>query len=85
MRQMHRQHQDVRDALVAFALEMVLGQPEHVVAAAVHELGDRGGLVEDGHELLVGQPAVVDRCGAQAVVVEINVASIQAAKSRDHV
>ena len=38
--QVHGQHQDVRDALVALALEVVLGQPEDVVAAAVHQLGD---------------------------------------------
>ena len=41
VRQVHRQHQDVRDALVALVLEVVLGQPERVVAELVHHLARR--------------------------------------------
>ena len=37
--------------LVALVLEMVLGQPQRVVAEPVHLLGDRLGLVEDAGEL----------------------------------
>ena len=37
---MHGQHQDVGDALVAFVLEMVLGEPERVEAQRIHLLGD---------------------------------------------
>ena len=48
MRQVQRRHQHVRDALVAFVLEMVLGHPEGVVAEPVHQLRHRLGLVEDG-------------------------------------
>ncbi len=44
--EMHRQHQDVGDALVAFSLEMVLGEPERVVAECVHATGHGLGLGE---------------------------------------
>ena len=53
MRQVHREHQDVGDALVAFALEVVLGEPERVEAEAVHRLRDRLGRVEHADQLLV--------------------------------
>ncbi len=42
-----------RDALVALALEVVLGEPEDVVARAVHQLRDLGRLVERRHQPLV--------------------------------
>ena len=48
MRQMHRQHQDVGYALVAFMLEMVLGEPERVEPQRIHLLGDGLGLLEHG-------------------------------------
>ena len=78
------QHQDVRDALVPLALEVVLGQPEDVVAGPVHELGDGLALREDRRQVLVGQPAVVDGRAVEALVVQIDVAREQAAEARDH-
>ena len=48
VRQVHRHHQDVGDALVAFMLEVVFGHPERVVAQAVHQLRHGLRLIEDG-------------------------------------
>ena len=78
------QHQDVRDALVAFALEVVLGQPEGVVAGPVHQLGDRLALRKHRRQILVGEPAIVRRRAVKPLVVQIDVAREQAAKTRDH-
>ena len=44
VRQMHRAHKHIRQAFVAFRLEVVLGEPEGVVAVGVHRLGDGVGL-----------------------------------------
>ncbi len=49
--------QHVGDALGAFALEMVLGHPERVVAEPVHQLGHGLGLVERGGEVVVADSA----------------------------
>ncbi len=51
-------------SLAAFAaLAVGFGQPEDVVANAVHQGGDGRGLVlaDHGHQLLVRQPEFVDR------------------------
>ena len=77
--EVQRQHQHVGDALVAFALEVVLGEPVDVVAGAVHQLGDGFGLGEHRGQVVVGQPALVHRCPGQPLVVEIDVAREQAA------
>jgi hypothetical protein len=78
------QHQDIRDALVSLALEVVLGQPEGVVAGPVHELRDGLALGKHRRQILVGEPAVVGRSAVQPLVVQIDVTREQAAKSRDH-
>jgi hypothetical protein len=82
--QVQGQQQHVGDALVPFALEVVLGQPEGVVAGAVHELGDGLGLGEHRGQVLVGQPALVDRRAVQALVVQIHVTREQAPEAPDH-
>ena len=51
MREVHRQHQHVRDALVALRLEVMLGHPQRVLAELVHQLGDGLGLVEHAGEM----------------------------------
>ena len=84
MAEMESQHQHVRDALVPFALEVVLGQPEDVVAGPVHELRDGLALREHRGQALVGQPAVVRGRALEPFVVQIDVAREQAAESRDH-
>ena len=84
VRQMNRQHQDVRYDLISFALEMVLREPENVVAFAIHKRGDGGSLVEDGHQLLVRQPALVHGRGVQAMPIEVHVAGVQATEASNH-
>ncbi len=83
--QMDRQQQDVGQALVAFALEVVLGQPEGVVTVPIQRAGDGGRLVECRQQPLVREPAGVDRRRVEANVVEIYVAGVQAAETGDHV
>src|SRR5262249_51309261 len=82
--EVQRQHQHVRDALVALALEVVLREPERVVAGPVHQLRDGFALREHRSEMFVGQPAIVDRRPVEAFVVQIDVAREQASESRDH-
>ena len=76
VRQVHADHQDVRQALVALVLEVVLGQPERVVAVLVHAARDGLGLREDGRQVLVGVAALVGRRGVLAHVAEIDVAGV---------
>jgi hypothetical protein len=79
------QHQHVGNALVPLALEVVLGQPEGVVAGPVHQPGDGLALREHRGQVVVGQPASVHRSAVQSLVVQVDVARVQAAKPRDHV
>jgi hypothetical protein len=62
----------IRKDLVAFALKVMLGRPEHIVAEVVHRLRD----VLHGHEHLaqpfVGIAPVVGRRAVQADVVELD-------------
>jgi hypothetical protein len=82
--QMHRHHQEVGDALGAFALEMMLGHPEAVVAEAVHQLGHVLGLAQRGGQMPVVVAPLVDRRAAIADVVEVGMAGKQAVKLGDH-
>ena len=84
MREVQRRHQHVRDALIALALEMVLGHPEGAVAEPVHQLGHRLGLVEYGGQLLVGQAALVHRDPAIADIVHVDMTGKQAVEFGDH-
>ena len=54
MGEVDEEHQEVGDALVAFALEVVFGAPKGVETEFVHGGGEGCGLVEDGGELVVG-------------------------------
>src|SRR5215470_10267139 len=51
----------VRENLVAFALEVMLGGPQHVEAEFVHELGDDTRRVKGFAQALVGIAAVIRR------------------------
>ena len=84
MAQVHGQHQDVGDALVALSLEVVLGHPEGVVAGPVHQLGHGLRLVEDRRQVLVGQPPVVDRRALQPRVLKVHVPRKKAPKPGNH-
>ncbi len=72
--EVQRHHHDVGDALVAFALEMMLGHPEGVVAETVHELRHALRLVEDGGELLVRIAPLVGGRRVLAHVAKVDVA-----------
>jgi hypothetical protein len=82
--EVERRHQDIRDALVAFVLKMVLGHPERIVADAIHQLGHRLGLVENAGELFVPKATVVHRSAAVADIVQVDVSSEQAVEFRNH-
>ena len=55
MGEMHGGHKHVGDALVAFGLEVVFGEPEGVVAVGVHSLGDGVLLGVGGDEVFVAE------------------------------
>jgi hypothetical protein len=82
--QVHRQHQQVGDALGAFGLEMVFRHPEGVVAQPVHLLGVGDRLVQCTSELLVGIPTVVDRRAEIAEILHVDGADIGAVELGDH-
>ena len=75
---MDGEHEDVRYALVALPLEVVLREPHGVESAVVEGPGDCLGLVEDACQPLVGEPAVVDGKAIEADVVQVDVSRVQA-------
>ncbi len=84
MREMHGEHQDVGQALVALALEGVLGQPEGAVAVLVHAAGDGLGLREDRGQVLVRIAALVGGGGHLPHVGKIDVAGVDGGELGDH-
>ena len=81
----HRKHQNVGQDLIPFALEVMLGQPQRVPAEFVHLPRDRLGLLKDGSELIVGEPALISGRGILAKVRHVNVAGIDGHEFADHV
>ena len=84
MRQVHRHQDVVGDAFGAFALEVMLGHPETVVAEAVHQLGHGLGLAERGRQVRVPVAPLVDGRAAVANVVEVGMAGKKAVELGDH-
>ena len=84
VRQVHRQHEDVGYAFVAFVLEMVLGEPERVEPQRIHLLGDGFGLLEHGGQLLIGVAALVGGRRVLSHVGEIDVARVDGNELGDH-
>ena len=74
----------VRQAFVAFVLEVVLGGPQRVVAALVHHLGNVARGEEDFAEALVRVAAVVGRGAVETDVVEVDLADIEDVEAFDH-
>ena len=74
----------VRQALVAFTLKVVLGGPQRVVAEVVHRLGDVAGGEEDLGEAVVGIAAVVGGGAVEADVVEVDLADVEDVEAFDH-
>src|SRR5262249_17417188 len=75
---------EVGKALVALALEMVFGRPQHVVAETVHELRDvaRGG--EGLPQAFGGIAPVVGRRAGKADIVELDLADIEHVEVSNH-
>ena len=82
--EMHRDHQDVGQALVALMLEVMLRQPEGVEAHRIHLLGYGFRLVEDRRQLLVGIASLVGGRSVLAHVAQINVPGIHRNELPDH-
>ena len=76
MGEVNEEHQQVGDALVTFALEVVFGAPKGVETKFIHRFCEGCGLVEDGCELFVGQPSFVCGCAGVADVVHVDAASV---------
>ena len=78
-------HKDgVGNAFSAFALEVMLGHPETVVAKAIHERGHGLGLAQRSCEVGVRVTPLVDRRSAITDVVEVGMTGIEAVKLGDH-
>src|SRR5262245_57616852 len=78
-------HKDgVGNAFSAFALEVMLGHPETVVAKAIHERGHGFGLAQRSCEVGVRVTPLVDRRSAITDVVEVGMTGIEAVKLGDH-
>src|SRR5260370_20365621 len=78
-------HKDgVGNAFTAFALEVVLGHPETVVAKAIHERGHGLGLAQRSCEVGVRVTPFVDGRSAITDVVEVGMTGIEAVKLGDH-
>ena len=71
-----RELDQVREALVAFPLEVVLGRPQGVVAEVVHELGDVARRPEGLGELLVAIAAGVGRRALPSNVLELDLSDV---------
>ena len=69
--------QEVGQAFVAFALEVVLGEPQGVIAEAVGGLGYLVGDGEGGGEVLVGEKAVVGGGARVAEIIDVDVACVE--------
>ena len=75
----------VRQALIAFVLEVMLGGPQRVVAGFVHHAGDPACGPEHLGEAIVGIAAVIGGRALQADIVEVDLTDIQHVKAFDHV
>src|ERR1700722_16309066 len=84
MRQMQRHQQNVRDALGAFALKMMLGHPERVEPETVHRASHLLSFGKRGGQMIVVVTAIVDRCAAVADILEIDVPGVKTVEFRDH-
>jgi hypothetical protein len=78
-------HKDgVGNAFSAFALEVMLGHPETVVAKAIHERGHGLGLAQRSCKVRVRVTPLVDGRPAITDVVEVGMTGIEAVKLGDH-
>ena len=83
VRQMHRQQDDVGQALGAFRLKVVLGHPERAIAQAVHRLRLGFGLVVRGDELVVAVVPRIHRRAQVTNVFQVDMAGVGTVELRD--
>jgi len=79
-----RELDEVREALVAFVLEVVLRRPQRVIAELVHQLGD---VARDEERLAEPLVAVAPGVGGRALhpdVLELDLADVEHVESLDH-
>ena len=81
---MHRHHQDIGNALVAFVLKVVFRHPEGVVAQPVHKLRHRLGFVEHGDQMFVRKATVIHGCTAIADIGHVDVTGEQTIELGNH-
>ncbi len=84
MGRMRGAHEDVRDALIAFVLEMVFGQPERVEADLVQLPRDRIGLGENGRERLVRVAPLIGGSRVAPAVGQVDMSRIDGGELADH-
>src|SRR2546421_4822224 len=82
--QPQRELDEVREALVALALEVVLGRPQRVVPEGIHLLGDVLRRPEHLDEAIVAVAALVGGHARQTDVLELDLTDVQGVKSLDH-
>jgi len=78
------QHRNVGDDFVAFVLEVVLGEPQRLVAELVGHARQRDRGVEDLDQPLVRIAAVVGRRARQPAILQLDVADVERREPRDH-
>src|SRR5205823_6774269 len=76
--------QEVGNDLVALVLEMVLREPDRVIARLVHAFRDGVGLVEDRRQALVGEAPLVGGRRVLAHVRQVHVAGVDGREFGDH-
>ena len=84
MGEIHGEQGNVGNALVPFVLEVVLGQPQGLVAQRVGRVGQRDGGVERLHEPLVGIAPIVSGRAREAASFQLDVADVERREARDH-
>src|SRR5437867_12589004 len=84
VRDVNGQERDVRDALVALVLEMVLGQPQGLVAELVHRLRELERRVERLDHPLIGVAALVGRSARVPAVLQLDVSDVEGGEALDH-
>ena len=70
------EQQHIRNALIAFALEVVFGRPQRVVAQPFYKLRQVASIRKDLTEPLIGKPTVIDRGAVIPDVCHIDVARV---------
>src|SRR5262245_1511206 len=80
----HGQERNVGDALVAFVLEVVLGEPYGLVPERVHRLRELEGRVERLDHPLVRVAPVVGRRPLVTAVLQLDVSDVEGREALDH-